>query len=172
MKSLELIEASEVTSSNVQSLIPDNHFDYMARISGSTESRTAQVFLVPTDAFVGKWSQYFLEKEKDLSLLKGVVRWQHKLIDFNASYAALLLEQIDEEEFERVAESFVSFQVDVPREDLIYNIDRVHSLTGIEYSSSDYSNMFNCAQESIDIAMECLSLESNSLRIWSEGGFE
>ncbi|CRL97377.1 hypothetical protein [Pseudomonas sp. 28 E 9] len=170
MEDFKLFDVSDLTRTTVNPTISDHSaFDFVARVKGSTTSNFASVSIIETDSLIQKFSQYALNTARDISVLKGVVNWQHKVIDYNSSYAALLMEQIDEEEFERVAVEFAETQVDYSSGDLADCIERVHNLTGIEYTVMDYANMFGCGEEAIEGAILNVAADSLAMRLWSEG---
>ena len=170
MEDFKLFDVSDLTRTTVTPTINDHSsFDFVARVKGSTTSNFASISIIETNSLIQKFSQYALSAARDISVLKGVVNWQHKVIDYNSSYAALLMEQIDEDEFERVAIEFAETQVDYSHCDLADQIERVHTLTGIEYTVMDYANMFGCGEDAIEGAIRNVAADSMSMRLWSEG---
>ncbi|WP_122491407.1 hypothetical protein [Pseudomonas viridiflava] len=171
MSESKIFDVSGLTTTKVT--IPKSvgtEFDFVARISGATASNVASVSVSNTDTLFDRVSHYVLECKKDVDVLRGVVKWQHRLIDYNSSYTALLMEQIDESEFEAVAASFAEAQVDMSSLDLAYDIERIHDLTGIDYTVMDYANMFGTTESAVESAARSIASGSVALRLWSEGG--
>lgn len=154
----EVVEISALTQTKTLAYDQGYGFDVLARVSGGANSET-EVKLMHTKSLFYHWERYISEAEESINLLRGVVNWQHKVIDYNASYAALLLEQINEEEFEKIAEEYACASAVIPDFDLAKNIKRVHDLTGIDYSSMDYSNMFGCSQDAVEAAIASIGCE-------------
>ena len=144
-------------------------FDLVARISGSTASNVASVAISDTESVFKRVSEYIIDCKRNVDVLRGVVRWQHRVIDYNSSYTAFLMEQIDEEEFEVVANSFAEAQVDISSLDLAFDIERIHELTGIDYTVMDYANMFGTTEDAVESAARSIASNSVNLRLWSEG---
>lgn len=159
MSNYELIEASRFTESGIQPPVEDNsRFDIVARLYGSTLSKTAHLSVVNTETLVSRWTHFMAEKQADVDALLGVVNWQHRVIDFNSTYVAYLLEQIDEEEFERAAEQIANEQRERAPEEITPLIDRILSLTQISYTPSDFANMFECSPDVVTRALKTLAV--------------
>lgn len=167
MSSQELIEATRRTQSDIQSVNegppPGAKFDYVARIQGSTISQTAYVSFASTESLIARWSRIIAEGQAEKDALVGVINWQHKVIDFNSTYTAYLLEQIGEDEFEQAAEQMATDQRDRTPEELVPLIERILLLTEIPYTVSDFSNMLECSEESVQKALERLALPHSRL---------
>lgn len=170
MKDLKIFDVSHLTATSVTAPI-SNAFDYdfVARISGSTKSNLASVSVANTSSLLRQFSEYVIGFERDINVLKGVVNWQHKVIDYNSSYTAFLMEQITEEEFEQVAIGFAEAPVEISAFDLAYDIERIHTLTGIDYSVMDYANMFGASEDAVEDAARTIANGDMGLRMWSEG---
>ena len=135
-----------------------NNLDIVARIQ--TSSNVVSVQAMNTREFVSKMVQAQINWKKDIDTLNDVINWQHKVIDFNSSYAAYLLEQISEEEFEQVAESMATDENEIDPGLLAYLISRTLKLTTIEFTPSDLANLFHCSVDAVD---EALHLVPNAL---------
>lgn len=170
MNDFKVFDVSNLTSTSVRlpnSAGPD--FDYVARITGSTASNSAFLAISDTESVFRKVSEYINDCKRNVDVLRGVVRWQHRVIDYNSSYTALLMEQIDEDEFEEVAKSFAEAQIDISSLDLAFDIERIHELTGIDYTVMDYANMFGTTEDAVESAALSIASSSLNLRLWSEG---
>lgn len=129
-----------------------NKFDLMMRIS-QTSSQVVNVRAMSTQDFVSQLFQVQQDWKKDIETLNDVINWQHKVIDFNSSYAAYLLEQISEDEFELVAEAMAEEENDIAPDLLALLISRTLRLTTIEFSPSDLANLFHCSVDAVDEAL-------------------
>ena len=170
MKAFKVFDVSDLTATSVL----DTHgsgsdYDFVARISGSTASNVASVMVSDTAAVFRQVADYVSSCKKDVDVLRAVVNWQHRVIDYNSSYTALLMEQIDESEFEDVAKSFAETQVSIHSFDLACDIERIHDLTGIDYTVMDYANMFGIAEDVVELAANSIAKRDINLRLWSEG---
>lgn len=130
--------------------------DVLVRVSRETASKVTSIASMDTQLFVAKLHNVQREWKLDVSALNELVEWQHKIIDFNSSYSAYLLEQIDEEEFELIAEQMATEEQEVNPSDLASAMARILRLTTIDYSPSDFANMFNCSSEAIDAALHMI----------------
>lgn len=131
-------------------------FDFLARVSRSTSSNVTQISTMETQTFVSRFLQLQSEWKDDVRLLNDVINWQHKINDFNSSYAAYLLEQIDDEEFDKVAEALAYEELDTPPIAIVPVIGRLLELTTLDYTPSDLANMFHCSQETVQEALALL----------------
>jgi hypothetical protein len=151
-----LVGQSHSTAADINEAVDDG-FDLMARVSRKTNSTITEIGIVDTNNFLARLSVVQAGWRSDISALREVVEWQHRVIDFNSSYVAYLLEQISEEEFESVAESSVVDEVDKDKYQVASMIDRVLRLTNLDYTASDFSNMLACSQEAVVEALEFLA---------------
>ena len=132
-------------------------YDVLARVSRSTSSNVTQIApIMDTQAFVSQILHLQSEWKDDVRLLNDVINWQHKVNDFNSSYAAYLLEQIDDDEFDKVAEALAYEELDTPPTDIVPVIGRLLELTTLDYTPSDLANMFRCSQETVQEALALL----------------
>lgn len=173
MNPLTIFDSTQITSTNIR--LPERDagsFDMVARITGSVMSRSASLALMPTEVLYSQWQRITDDSRLNVESLVDVVKWQHKVIDFNSSYAAYLLEQIDEDALEAAAEQLATEQVELSPEQVAPMILRISSLTQIDFSASDYANMFSCSQESVDLAIEQLSVSHSLIKHRVDGGGE
>ena len=129
--------------------------DILARVT-QTSARIVSVQTMNTHEFMSQMYKVHLNWKKDVDTLNDVINWQHKVIDFNSSYAAYLLEQITEEEFEQVAESIATDEKEIEPDLLALMISRTLKLTTIEFSPSDLANLFHCSVDSVDEALHLI----------------
>jgi hypothetical protein len=173
MKRVQVLESTEITSTPPVSngfFSPTTGFDLVARLTSSTASDSVTVKVAPTEYVLGAFFDRLSSAQRDVGILQHLVKWQHKVIDYNSSYIALLMDQIDEEEFERVSEGYANEIDDYVCLDLSYEIDRIQSLTDLPYTPMDYSNLLNVSEDKVEYAIERIDVED--VRAWSEGAIE
>lgn len=173
----EFFESTQITSTTdtLGRSISSISFDMVARISGnfarisgSSVSQSLKVELASADSLMININAKFMSLRSDISRLQHFAHWQHKLLDYNASYIALLLEQIDDEEFERVAAEHAETAVHPEVQDLSLEISRIQSLTGLPLSVMDYSNMFGVGEDEVVDALGSIdTLNDHSLNVRS-----
>lgn len=135
-------------------------FDYLVRVSGQeiSGSYNVNVAFTNTSSFfttVTKgWEAYY---SRDIVSLVSVIHWQHSILDYNAHYNAYLLNQISEEEFESSSEAIAYEPQDIDPAELANKIRTIVSLTGIDYTPSDFAGLFRCSEESVQKALQVLS---------------
>lgn len=162
----QLFESTEITSTTIPLNSPYanfNDFDVVARISGSTSSRLIDINVAPTAYFVSELRSKYSMLEADIERLQHLTHWQHKVIDYNSSYIALLLEQIDEDEFEKVANEYAESAQYPEISDLALEIERLQSLTSFPLSIMDYSNMFGVGEDDVMSALEKIVASHSNL---------
>lgn len=151
---------TEFTGTNLQHMETESH-DYLVRLSKETTSTTwgIQVASVNTNR-LGCWLQ---STQQEMQTLKGLINWQHKLLDYNSHYCAFLLGQIDEDDFEGIAESFSYETKDVRPELLTPIMEQIYRLTEIEYTPSDLAGFFECKTENVVQALKPLAISNKKL---------
>lgn len=130
-----------------------SEFDVLARVSRSTSSNVTQISTMQTHTFVSKILQLQAEWKDDVRILNDVINWQYKVNDFNSSYAAYLLDQINDEEFDKVAEALAYEELDTSPTSIVPVIGRLLELTTLDYTPSDLANMLHCSQETVQEAL-------------------
>lgn len=121
----------------------------------------AVVSLSPTSYLVARMNHFLFEKDKDISVLKEVVNWQRKQIDYNAVYNAYLLGAIDDDQFDADSEEFI---VDFKRCDPVAveeKLARLNRLLDIKLTGSDVSSLFAVPED------EALKI-ANNVKLLSE----
>ncbi|MFJ3112321.1 hypothetical protein [Pseudomonas putida] len=142
-----------VTTTELTSQTTVSELDVLARVSRQTSSPVINIQTIDTKDFLARLWHIQSTWKSDITALNNVINWQHRVIDFNSSYTALLLDQISEEEFEAVAEALATEENSPPIEELASLICRTLELTSIEFTPSDLANLFHCPIESIDSAL-------------------
>ena len=92
---------------------------------------------------------YHYQHGQDIVLLRSVILWQRNNIDYNGLYTAFLLGCLSEEEFEEESEKFTIYEEFVDPIKIASDINRIYSLTGVDFDTSDYAGYFKCSQENI-----------------------
>ncbi len=148
-----LVENAESTASPV---VTDDFFksdlggvDVVFRFQGSAHLKTVKVSATNTRTIRDGVSAFMKHHRDDLDLLKSVIYWQKKTIDFQALHAAFLLGSMSEEAFEEESDKFVTTQVDVDPVQVASVVERLDSLIGIPFDTSDYASFFQCSQENV-----------------------
>ena len=165
MSDIQQISTRKITSADFQ--IPDPmswQKDYLVRITSDLTSDAFKFAWAPTDHFKDAFQAILSAKDDDVRALCTVVKWQHRLIDFNSHYTAFLLEQTSEEEFGDVAESFAYDPHPVSAKILAPLIERVLELTEIEYTPSELSDLFQCNHEDVIDAYHLLVVKKPMLK--------
>lgn len=94
-------------------------------------------------------NEHLVRHSQDIDLLCSVIFWQKRTIDYQALHTAFLLDSLSEEEFEQEAEKFTVHQKNIPSEKVASVIERLDSLIGIKFDTSDYSDYFQCSQKNV-----------------------
>lgn len=134
--------------------IGERNVDLLCRVTSDDTSETINLNWMQTNDVARQLYRVMAEKEENTRVLANVVKWQHALLDYNASYNAFLLEQITDDEFGEIAEKFAYIPQRVRPEELAPIVERIYRLTGIPYTPSDLAGLFKCEQED---AMAALS---------------
>jgi len=99
---------------------------------------------------------YFDRHSQDIGLLCSVIFWQKRTIDYQALHTAFLLNSLSEEDFEQEADKFTVHQKDLPPERIASVVERLDSLIGIKFDTSDYSDYFQCSQQNVMAGLRLL----------------
>lgn len=155
------LTVTDFTGTSVQDFLPESH-DYFVRLSKETTSDSWKTHVAKVDVdALWCWGE---NKQQEIQTLQSVVAWQHKLLDYNAHYCAFLLGQVDEDEFEGIAESYAYEPKDISPNVLSPIVERIYALTGIEYTPSDLAGLFECKTENVLEALKPLAVENKKLR--------
>lgn len=153
--------SSDSTGTSLQNMHTAESHDFIVRLSKDVTSTTWGMQVASVDAS----GIYLLLRSKyqETELLKDIVNWQHKLLDYNSHYCAFLLGQIDEDEFGNIAEGFSYETKDMSPESLTPLIDQIYKLTEIEYTASELAGFFECRTENVVQAIKPLALANKRL---------
>lgn len=133
--------------------------DLTVRIKTDVQSRTITFAYYDTQTIKDDLERFRCQYAQDVKLLSSVILWQKKTIDYQALYTAFLLNSISEEIFEEEAEKFMVHQQVMLPEKIAADIDRLDSLIGVKFDTSDYADYFQCSQQNV---MEALRLIPHS----------
>lgn len=98
----------------------------------------------------------------DVDVLRSVVLWQRRTIDFQAIHTAFLLDAITEDEFEEESSKFVVDLKNLDPRFIAMMIKRVDFLVGLQFDTSDYADFFQCSQENVMDGLKLLPAERYS----------
>jgi len=155
MKQLHTTTSSPVV---MQDFFSDDYFDsdLLLRIRSGKEYKTLILTSTNTQTVRDGLNAYFVRHSQDIDLLCSVIFWQKRTIDYQALHTAFLLNSLSEEEFEQEAEKFTLHQGNIPSEKIASVIERLDSLIGIKFDTSDYSDYFQCSQENVMAGLRLL----------------
>lgn len=148
---------TNTTSAQVlESLIPaQRELDVIARITSDTLSGGAvNVAWGKTQEVFSGLRSWAFQKTREVDTLVGVIRWQHRLLDYNAHYNAYLLNQMSENAFEKIAASFSYEPKDCDVDELITRISTILDLAGIDYTPSELADLFQCKVDLVTKAVD------------------
>lgn len=165
MNDIKQISTREITSADFQITDPISwQKDYLVRITSDLTTDAFKFAWASTDHVKDAFQAILSAKDDDVRALRNVVKWQHRLIDFNSHYTAFLLEQTSEEEFGDVAESFAYDPHPVSAQVLAPLIERVLELTETEYTPSEFADLFQCNHEDVIDAYHLLVVQKPTLK--------
>ena len=157
---MRLTTVTESTGTNVQHKSTEA-VDYVVRFSKEITSTSWDVQATRLDTSeLWCWIQL---KQQEMQTLKGLVGWQHKLLDYNSHYCAFLLGQVEDDEFEKIAESYSYETKDANPDSLTPVIEQIYRLTEIEYTPSDLASFFGCRTENVVEALKPLAIANRKL---------
>jgi hypothetical protein len=104
---------------------------------------------VKTQTIKDGLNSFYFQYQKDISLLSSVIYWQKRTIEYQATYAAFLLGSLSDDEFEKESINFTYHQKAIPPEHIASVVNRIDSLTGLKFDTSDYSSYFKCSQSNV-----------------------
>lgn len=136
-----------------------NDGDMLLRVMPEHNFETITITSVKTQTVVDGLNTYLAQHSKNTELLRSVIYWQKRTIDYQALYAAFLLDSLSEEDFEHEAEKFTIHQKRILPEKIAFDIEQLDSLIEIKFDTSDYSDYFKCSQENVMEGLRLLSSE-------------
>jgi hypothetical protein len=157
MKQLHLNTSSPVVMSDFFSGDSFNNSDLILRVRSENESKTITLTTTNTQTVRDGLNAYLDRHSQDIALLCSVIFWQKRTIDYQALHTAFLLNSLSEEDFEQEAEKFTVRQEKVPSETIASVVERLDSLIGIKFDTSDYSDYFQCSQENVMAGLRLLT---------------
>lgn len=140
-----------ISPSNITGFLEDDFSDndVLLRVRPGSEYKTFTVISTHTQTVRDGLNAYFDRHLQDVDLLCSVIVWQKRTIDYQALHTAFLLNSLSEEEFEQESEKFTVYQKNVPPKKIASVVERIDSLVGINFDTSDYSDYFQCSQENV-----------------------
>ena len=129
--------------------------DLILRVK-SESPYTLMITSTSTQTVRDNLNEYLVRHSQDIDLLCSVIYWQKRTIDYQALHTAFLLNSLSEEEFEQEADKFTVRQKNVPSDKIAFVVERLDSLIGIEFDTSDYSDYFECSQENVIAGLRLL----------------
>jgi hypothetical protein len=123
--------------------------DVLFRVMLGNERNPVIITSTNTQTVRDGLNTYRVRHLQDVDLLCSVIVWQKRTIDYQALHTAFLLNSLSEEEFEQESEKFTVYQKNVVPEKIAAVIERIDSLVGINFDTSDYSDYFQCSQENV-----------------------
>jgi hypothetical protein len=110
--------------------------------------------LSPVDKETTEIFQYADQESNNtiMDTIKGLISWQHKKINYQALVAAFRMGAISEEDFYKEEDNyFVDCEVDrcISINEISYRIYFIESFSGINITTSDYEEIFNCDRDTI-----------------------
>ena len=136
-----------------------NDGDMLFRVVPEDNFKTVTITSVNTQTVVDGLNTYLAQHSQNTELLRSVIYWQKRTIDYQALYAAFLLDSLSEEDFEQEAYKFTIHLKRIPPEKIAFDIEQLDSLIGIKFDTSDYSDYFQCSQENVMEGLRLLSSE-------------
>ena len=124
------------------------------------EHKTFTMRYADTQTVMDGINNYIFQHSQNIELLRSVIFWQKRTIDYQALYTAFLLESISEEDFETESDKFMIHYNRVEPEHIAHDIDKMDSLIGIDFDTSDYSDFFQCDQENVMEGLKLLPSEN------------
>lgn len=155
MKKLTTTSSPLVTQDFLGGYCPEN--DMLLRITSDNERKNLAVTYYTTQTIRNDLSSYFNMHLQEINLLRSVIFWQKRTIDYQALHTAFLLNSISEEEFEQEAEKFIVHKEKIPAERISFVVQQLESLIEIKFDTSDYADYFQCSQENVMSGLRLLS---------------
>lgn len=161
MNSSMLTSCLTLSNKHTDSIQPkisvNGDIDYLARVSGSTATIISTEYIGETRDFASAIQRYTYAKQVEIDSLLHALDWQHKTIEFNSSYIAMLLGQIDDDEFEAAAEALATVREDKSPSQILPIVSSLLRLTRIPFTASDFAGMLNCSEDTVYKAIDALS---------------
>ncbi len=140
----------------------DGHYsgnDMIYRIFSNNESKSITLLSTSTQTVRDGLNAYYDQHQQEINLLRSVILWQRNNLDYDGVYIAFLLGCLSEEEFQEESEKFTVYEELVDPIKIAQDIQKMYSLIGVDFDTSDYAAYFKCSQENV---MEGLKLLKNN----------
>lgn len=142
-------------------------FDIMIRVS-SESSSDIKIDLTHTHTLRSSFNDICGVFRNDIKTLANVIKSQHQLIEYNSIYNAYILGHITEDEFIKQSEEFSYLPEDIDTDELANKLYCLIRHTGLEFSSSDVADIFQCEYEHVTKAIK--KLPKNLLSLIEDRG--
>ncbi|MCK9375696.1 MAG: hypothetical protein M0P73_06055 [Syntrophobacterales bacterium] len=130
-------------------------YDLLVRVYGPT-LEDAEVNITGTIEFKKHFDNIFKYFKFVKDTLVEVILSQKRTLDYNGFYNAFLLEQVSEEEFDKIAEQFTYTPKVIDHKLLASKINALLELTKIDYSTSELSDIFQCDNDNVTEAIQTI----------------
>lgn len=133
--------------------------DRIYRVYSNNGAKSLTLISTSTKTVRDGLNAYLDRQSQDIGLLCSVVFWQKRTIDYQALHTAFLLNSLSEEEFEQEADKFTVHQKDLPPGTIASVVERLDSLIGIKFDTSDYADYFQCSQQNVMAGLRLLKAQ-------------
>lgn len=151
------------TSSSIvaEDFLADGNTDHdlLIRIQSENGFKAITLTSTNTQTIRDGLDTYHNQHKQDINLLRSVIFWLRNNLDYDGVYTAFLLGCLSEEEFEEESEKFTVYEEFVDPIKIAQDIQKMYSLIGVDFDTSDYAGYFKCSQENV---MEGLKLLKNN----------
>lgn len=143
--------------------------DMLHRTVVDSTTKSLTIASWPTIEAMSYFRQKQLSYDEDIEILKKITEWQHRNIEYQATYSAYLLGAIDEAEFEIDSQEYVSEIKEIPPEQIAPTIEKIVSLLSFQLSPSELAEYFEVDLNTINQALSQLpSIELNEYKSVAE----
>jgi hypothetical protein len=123
--------------------------DILVRLFQEKQSGAMQVLSTSTQMVRDGFENFYSQYVSDIGLLRSVIFWQKRTIDYQALHTAFLLNAMSEEDFELESQKFVAHQKAIDAHEIATTVERLDHLVGMHLDTSDYADYFQCTQENV-----------------------
>jgi hypothetical protein len=129
--------------------------DNVTRTIVDSSTKSVSTTSWPTSE-LNKQIEWYLQHRtnSDIEVLKKYAKWQRKYIDYQATYAALLLGAISEDDFEREAEKNSPDIRDLPIDALVPEITQLTELLDFDLRTQELADYFETEPNIINEALK------------------
>jgi hypothetical protein len=128
---------------------PVEGVDLLMRVQYNPANGSFLAQCAETGTVVERMGKLFEQIRSEQGLMLKMIKAQRRLIQYNGHYIALLLGQITEDEFENISKELAYDPRNIDEHELAYQIRCLHALTGLDYSASDFADIFECDENTV-----------------------